>query len=264
MSTSTSSATVTDRIGQRYAEWTAAITDQEVGAFRDLLDEHWFGTDRTGRTIDAAEAAEFLASAPRAARLTELHVQGHGAFAVARGVLRAGDEQSRFVSLWHDGDHGLRCLTQHDTLVVDSAFAEKPPTTQVEEHPLASHARPETIEALDRHYDDLHRAMPAQDLEHLDRVIDDDWFTTDPGGELRDKSQYMDFARTYYAPTLTFAVTELFVRESAPFAVSSCRYTLGGRFGDGVAPNQAVRVTGIWVQRGDRWLYVAQQGSFIP
>jgi hypothetical protein len=170
----------------------------------------------------------------------------------------------RFVALWQENDGELRCLVHHDTHVVESAFAEKPLSSLERRPVLDSAAEESAVEELTRIYDEIGQAMPAQDLVYLDGILDEAWFTTDPGGELRDKSQYMDFARAYYAPTLTFDIDELFVRQTSPFAVVSCRYNLGGKFGHGVEPNQAVRVTGIWARLDGRWQYLAQQGTFIP
>jgi ketosteroid isomerase-like protein len=263
MSTDATTAT----LGHRYSEWTRAVATHDWDAFRAMLDQRWFGIDREGTTRSAADARAFAEASPKNATLAEYAVKQHGDFAIVRGTLRSLDdngEETRFVALWHAVDATWLCLTHHDTRVVDSAFAEKPATSRVEAEPLDSIASRAALDELNAIYDELHRAMPAQDLDYLDRVIDDEWFTTDPGGEVRDKDQYMDFARRYYAPTLTFDVGELFVRETEPFAVVSCRYTLGGRFRHGVAPNQAVRVTGIWKRNGDTWAYVAQQGSFIP
>jgi hypothetical protein len=250
-----------------YDAWVAATSASDPVRFRGLLDADWFGTTHDGTTVDADRVDAFLTSTRSGARVVDRIVASHGDLHLVRGRLVATDAvpgESRFVALWHDTGASLTCLTHHETRVVESAFAEKPPTAREVGVPLSSTADAATVARFTAIYDDMALAMPAQDLAHLNEVIDEGWFTTDPGGQLRDKAQYMDFARQYYAPSLTFEVSELFVRVQAPFAVTSCRYTLGGSFGDGVAPNQAVRVTGIWRQRGSDWVYAAQQGSFIP
>ncbi len=256
-----------DRVGDAYAAWTAAVSSGDVQQFTRLLDGKWFGTAHDGTTVDGLDVRGFMALAPADMDVVDHVVVSHGEFHLVRGTFRSTSPDTgpvRFVALWREGRNGLKCLTHHETVVVESAFAPKPLTTRVAGNVLRSVADASTVAKFRSIYDDLAVAMPAQDLDHLDSMIDSAWFTTDPGGELRDKAQYMDFARTYYAPSLTFDVGELFVRRSAPFTVVSCRYTLNGRFGDGVSPNQAVRVTGIWLDRDASSVYIAQQGSFIP
>lgn len=255
-------------IGDAYRAWVAATSAGDVEQLGLLLDEHWFGTAMDGTTVDIGRLPEFMALTSSGTQVVDPVVLSHGEFHLVRGSLVSAEPDEgtiRFVALWKASRHGPTiCLTHHETRVVESAFARKPPTARAEADPMRSNADAITVATFRTMYDDLARAMPAQDLAHLANVIDDSWFTTDPGGQLRDKNEYMDFARTYYAPSLTFGVSELFVRECAPFAIVSCRYTLGGYFGDGVAPNQAVRVTGIWLDRDGSWVYLAQQGSFIP
>jgi ketosteroid isomerase-like protein len=250
-----------------YDAWTSATAAGDPVQFRDLLYPDWFGTTHDGMTVDADGVDAFLTSTRSGARVVDRIVASHGDVHLVNGRLVATDAaagESRFVALWRGTGTSLTCLTHHETRVVESAFAEKPPTTREVGVPLPSTADATTVARFTAIYDEMALAMPAQDLAHLDEVIDENWFTTDPGGQLRDKAQYMDFARQYYAPSLTFEVSELVVRGHGPFAVTSCRYMLGGSFGDGVAPNQAVRVTGVWRQRGADWVYAAQQGSFIP
>jgi ketosteroid isomerase-like protein len=255
--------------GPDYDAWLTARARGDEAALAALLHPRWCGVDQHGSVHEQAGLQSFLVQEPRRATLGELVVQQHGDVRITRGVLDAPDEYGahaswRFMALWVPGPNGLRCLAHHETRVVDSAFADKPLTERPIVEPPVSMARPETIAELAQIYDDLHVAMPQQDYAYLDEVIADTWFTTDPGGELRDKGQYMQFARDFYAPTLVFHVSELFVREVGSFAAVSCRYSLSGRFRHGVAPNQAVRVSGFWRRDDDRWHYVAQQGSFIP
>lgn len=246
-----------------YLAWFDALA-RGGSSFRHLLDDNWFGTDRHGTTFDAADWRRFAGVQPADAVIVEQEVMVHDGFAIVRGTIRHADEEVRFVSLWRRAAGSIRCLTHHETLAIGSPFDDRPATTRLEERPLGSSASRGTIDELTSKYEEMHATMSGRDFDRLAGMLRHDWFTTDPGGDVRDKRQYIEFGRAYYAPTLTFELGELFVREAEPFAVVSCRYTLGGRFRHGVAPNRAVRVTGIWRREGDGWAYAAQQGSFIP
>jgi ketosteroid isomerase-like protein len=239
-----------------YGRWLAACERSEL---RALLDGRWFGTDPAGRVfgVDQCDRLQH----PR--RLVEAVAHPYQGGAVVRGTLAAqGQPSVRFVSLWLEADGEWRCLTQHETAVQESLFHVRGPTAPEATFAVEPEPCPEA-EELARAYDELHIAMPRQNYSYLDAVLAEEWFTTDPIGEVRTKPQYMEFVREFMAPTVSFALSELAVRVAADLAATTCRYTLSGRMANGFEPQQAVRVTGVWRRSPREWTYLAQQGSFI-
>ena len=108
------------------------------------------------------------------------------------------------------------------------------------------------------------RALPAHDVEFLERTIADEWIYTDVSGTVRSKADYLDVVPRLIAPDHQSEVLEFEVRLYADdVALATGRYTSRGRFLTGVDYEQDSRFTAVWVKRDGRWQSVAHQAGNI-
>lgn len=117
-----------------------------------------------------------------------------------------------------------------------------------------------TIEEIEGIEQQLAAAWVASDRAAIERLIADDWVTTDLAGRVRTKAQVLEemFA-TGKTPVASMAIDDVRVRVFGDLAVVTGRTVASGA--DGAAVR--LRFTDVLARRDGRWQFVASQGTQI-
>ncbi len=250
-----------------YADLLAALATHDRERLEQLTDPRLIATDPHGTVVDQAGLLAAAGERPAADApldLDDFEQHAYGDAIVVRAGLRSDGVEHRTMGLFVPGPDGHRLAAHHHTTCKADLLADLPPADAPSRAVPATDPRDAPLaQELEHRYHEIHEATRHVDVAALGALIDDDWFTTDPAGEVRRKDEYLAFAREMFNPSVTFGLEELVVRGAGDLGVVSCRYLMRGRLTPGVDIDLCVRVSGIWSRASGAWRYVAQQGSFI-
>jgi ketosteroid isomerase-like protein len=256
-------------VRERYGELLAALGAGDRDTTERLTDPRLIATDPRGTVLDQAGVLAAVGQPPPAVAVLELEgfeTHPHADAVIVRGGFRdpTDDAAYRLMGLFVPGPDGPRLAAHHYTRCKADLLADMPPADAASPDVPGTDPRDAALaQSLEDRYHEIHEATRHVDVDALAALIDDDWFTTDPAGELRRKPDYLVFAREMFNPGVAFGLRELVVRGIGDTAVVSCRYLMQGRLNPGVDVDICIRVSGIWSRACGPWLYAAQQGSFI-
>jgi ketosteroid isomerase-like protein len=109
---------------------------------------------------------------------------------------------------------------------------------------------------------ELARAWVEGDRATIDRIVADDWTTTDIAGRLRTRAEVMaDMFRSGTKPIAAMTIDDVRVRMLGDVAVVTGRTTARAT---GSQTDIFLRFTDVFTLRDGRWQIVASQGTRIP
>ncbi|HVF46136.1 MAG TPA: DUF4440 domain-containing protein [Pyrinomonadaceae bacterium] len=115
------------------------------------------------------------------------------------------------------------------------------------------------LRALNAQYD---AAIVANNVSSLNRIFADDFVYTSPEGEVRNKAQQLEIARSGLLKLDFGKSDDVVVRVYGNSAVMTGRFTAKGTF-RGEALEIRERYTAVWVKQKGRWRLASEQGNFI-
>jgi hypothetical protein len=102
--------------------------------------------------------------------------------------------------------------------------------------------------------------------EYLDRVLADEFFSTDPAGVRRFKDDYIAFCLEHISEDLQVELSDIHIVElDDDTVVFSSAARMGPHpLGDPADPYIHIRYLGVWGRRDGEWRYLVQQGTPAP
>ena len=111
--------------------------------------------------------------------------------------------------------------------------------------------------------DELREAMMSNDVDALDRLLDDDLAFTSLDGEVVGKEDDLEAHRQRRLRLTRLDPSDRHVVRCRLVAVVSVRMDLEGTY-DGAPASGAFRYTRVWCERPDGWRIVAGHLSMVP
>lgn len=111
--------------------------------------------------------------------------------------------------------------------------------------------------------DELREAMMSNDVDALDRLLDDDLAFTSLDGKVVGKETDLEAHRQRRLRLTRLDPSDRHIVRCGPVAVVSVRMDLEGTY-DGIPAGGAFRYTRVWCERPRGWRIVAGHLSMVP